>query len=99
MSERYGFDIYEYPLIKKLHGCLDRYPRIAITGCPWYSILNNPSYAEDFAYIAPHIVDRDFYIEDCDDDDENNGEQSDLVLILLNLGSIPDQVAKQFKLR
>ncbi len=41
----------------------------------------------------------DFYIEDCDDDDENNGEQSDVVLILLNLGSIPDYMAQKFTLR
>lgn len=45
------------------------------------------------------MKDRDFYIEDCDDDDENNGEQSDLVLILLNLGAIPDFVARKFSLR
>jgi hypothetical protein len=99
MQNRYGFELYEYPLIKNLEECLDRFPRIAITGCPWYNILNNPNYAEDFAYIAPHIKDRDFYIEDEDDDDENNGEQSDLVLILLNLGAVPDCVAKEFKLK
>lgn len=99
LQNRYGFEIYEFPLIQNLEGCLNRYPRISITGCPWYNILNNPNYAEDFAYIAPHVADRDFYIEDCDDDDENNGEQSDLVLILLNLGSIPDFVARQFSMR
>ena len=70
-----------------------------ITGCPWYNILNNPNYAEAFAYVAPHVQDRDFYIEDCDDNDENNGEQSDTVLILLNLGSIPDEVARQFQMK
>lgn len=45
------------------------------------------------------MKDRDYYIEDCDDNDDNNGEQSDLVLILLNLGSIPDYVARKFSLR
>lgn len=99
MQSRYAIQLYEYPLIKNLEGCLNRYPKINITGCPWYNILNNPNYAEEFAYIAPHIVDRDFYIEDEDDDDENNGEQSDLVLILLNLGAVPDYVARKFKLK
>lgn len=99
MQQRYGFEIYESTLIENLHKCLDRYPRIEIQGCPWYNMLNCPNYASDFAYIAPHVKDRDFYIEDCDDDDENNGEQSDLVLILLNLGAIPDFVARKFSLR
>jgi hypothetical protein len=99
MQEMYGFEIYESYMIEKLYKCLDRYPRICISGCPWYNILDNPAYAEAFAYIAPHVKERDFYIEDCDDDDENNGEQSDVVLILLNLGSIPDYVAQKFTLR
>ena len=99
MQNRYGFEIYESSLVDQLYKCLDKYPRVQITGIPWYNILNNPAYAEAFAYIAPHVKERDFYIEDCDDDDENNGEQSDLVLILLNLGAIPDFVAKQFSLR
>lgn len=99
LQERYGIEIYESYMIDDLYKCLDSYPRCWITGCPWYNILNNPLYAEAFAYIPPHVVDRDFYIEDCDDDDENNGEQSDVVLILLNLGSIPDYVAQKFTLR
>lgn len=99
MQRIYGFEIYEHSKIEHLSKCLDRYPRISITGCPWYNILNNNDYAESFAYVPPHTIDRDFYIEDCDSDDENNGEQSDLVLILLNLGSIPDYVASKFSMR
>ena len=74
------------------------WPRVSIQGTPWYNILTNPRYAEQFGYISPCVKDRDYYIKDGDDDDDNNGEQSDLVIILLNLGSIPDYVARKFNL-
>lgn len=35
-------------------------------------------------------------IKDADSDDENNSEQSDIVMILLNLSAIPDEVAQKF---
>ena len=40
-------------------------PKTAIsTGTPWYSILSNPLYAEDFCYIGAEIADRNKYIKD-----------------------------------
>jgi len=96
MQTRYGFEIYENNLIEKLSQA--PWPRIAIQGTPWYNILTNERYAEQFGYVGPHVKDRDFYIKDIDDDEENNCEQSDLVIILLNLGSIPDDVASKFEL-
>jgi hypothetical protein len=68
-------------------------PSKAILGTPWYNILSNPRYAEDFAYIGAHIAKREMYIVDNDDNDDNNCEQSDIVMILLNLSAIPDDVA------
>lgn len=63
---------------------------------------SNPNYAEAFAYVGPHVKDRSEYIKDCDDGDghedghtshndgdEHISEQSDLVLIILNMGALP----------
>jgi len=57
---------------------------------PWYNPLSNYHYTESFGYIGPHIKNRYIYIKDCDSDYENNGEQCDVVGILLNLSSIPE---------
>ena len=62
-------------------------------GCPWYNILANPVYQAQFCYFGAYVGDREALIEDADDEDGNNAEQSDLVMILLNLSSIPDEVA------
>ena len=71
-------------------------PKKAIQGTPWYSILSNQEYANSFAYIGAYIDEREKLIKDGDDGDENNAEQSDIVIILLNLSAIPDEVAKKF---
>jgi len=96
MRSRYGFEIREWELTDKLQNTA--WPEKAIQGTPWYSVLGNLRYTEPFGYIGPHEKERDLYIKDCDEDDDNNGEQSDVVSILLNLGSIPDFVARQFSL-
>jgi hypothetical protein len=71
-------------------------PKKAIQGTPWYSILSNAEYSDSFAYFGAHIDEREKLIKDGDDDDSNNCEQSDIVMILLNLSAIPDEVAKKF---
>jgi len=73
-------------------------PKKAIQGTPWYQILSNPQYAEDFNYIGAFIQEREKMIKDGDDDDGdgNSVEQSDMVMLLLNLSSIPDEVAQKF---
>jgi hypothetical protein len=50
-------------------------PKISIsTGTPWYSILSNPAYADAFCYIGAEIPDRNKYIRDQDDDEDNDCE-------------------------
>ena len=71
-------------------------PKKAIQGTPWYSILSNPEYCNSFAYFGAHIDEREKLIKDGDEDDQDNCEQSDIVIILLNLSAIPDEVAKRF---
>lgn len=58
--------------------------------------MSNPVYVEAFAWLGPHVKDRGAYIKDADADVENNHLQSDVVSVLMNLGSIPDYVASRF---
>lgn len=58
--------------------------------------MSNPVYVEEFAWLGPHVKDRELFIKDADNDEENNGLQSDVVSVLMNLGSVPDYVASKF---
>lgn len=89
----YGFELSESWLVEKLEN--SQWPEKSISGTPWYAIMCNPFYVEDFAWLGPHVKDRGLYIKDMDDDADNNHQQSDFVSIFMNLGSIPDFVASQ----
>ena len=39
-------------------------PKKAIQGTPWYNILSNPQYAEDFNYIGAFVDEREKLIKD-----------------------------------
>lgn len=80
-------------------------PKKAIVGSPWYQVLSNPKYSNLFNYIGVFVSERYKIIEDGSIDHEENGhtiypeevqrirgEQSDLVMVLLNLAYIPDKV-------
>ena len=75
---------------------LTKMPRVGLQRTPWYSPLANISYCDEFFYFGAHIPEREKLIIDGDDEEGNDCEQSDLVNILLNLGSIPDEVAQKF---
>ena len=60
--------------------------------------MANSKYVEEFAWLGPHVKDRNLYIKDMDNDPDTAHLQSDAVSVLLNLGSIPDFVASQFLL-
>ena len=94
LKENYGIE-YEDPNVVNI---LDHtsMPKKQMQGTPWYSILSNPSYADEFFYIGAHIDEREKLIKDEDDGDGNNNEQSDIVIILLNLSAVPDYVAQRF---
>lgn len=68
-------------------------PKRALQRTPWYGILSNQKYSEAFYYFGAHIGEREKLIKDRDYDEGNDCMQSDIVNILLNLGSIPDEVA------
>lgn len=96
MQKEFGFELYEYHFIEKLQNI--EWPEKSIQGTPWYAILCNDFYVNDFAWLGPHVKDRGEYIKDGDDDHSNNHLQSDAVSVLMNLGSIPDFVAQRMTL-
>ena len=59
-------------------------PRKAIQGTPWYVVMSNNAYSEAFAYIGPHIKEREKLIEDGDKDrlvkDENGKFTKEMTL-------------------
>lgn len=103
-------------------------PKRSIMGTPWYTVLSNDQYKEDFAYIGGFVEEREKLIEDdyepeftneeqekrleASNLDKEGGmtneerdaewilrkderikcEQSDLVILLLNIACVPDSV-------
>jgi hypothetical protein len=78
-------------------------PNKMIQGTPWYTVTSNVDYATKFNYIQAGVEEREKLIEDGYDknfvDDELDDdrkdllfEQSDMVMVLLNLSYIPDAV-------
>lgn len=96
MQKEYGFELHESSFIEQLNQT--QYPKRSIQGTPWYALMSNPKYVDDFAYLGPHIKDRNNLMRDNDFDSSNNYQQSDVVTILTNLGAIPDYTARKFHL-
>merc|ERR1712060_230361 len=63
-------------------------------GIPWYNMLANLDYCQDFAYISTDNEKRAELIVDDDDNEDNDMEQSDLVALILNLGFIEEHIAR-----
>lgn len=106
MRENFGFSFNDGDTIAALRE--SKNPKKAIVGSPWYQILSNPKYSNLFNYIGSFTSERYKIIEDGSHDHVENdktiyplqvqrtrAEQSDLVMILLNLAYIPDAVIKQ----
>ena len=67
-----------------------------IEGVHCYDLLANPNYVQDFQYVPADVPNRDEYINDDDDDDENNSAQSDLVRLVLCMGFMSENSARNF---
>lgn len=72
-----------------------------MVGTPWYSVLSNPKYINDFSFVPSYVTERekiinDGYDEIAEDDPEEfkkwKMEQSDFVMVMLQLAYIPDCV-------
>jgi hypothetical protein len=79
-------------------------PKKAIQGTPWYQILSNLRYSGLFYYVGAFIAEREKLIEDgfgetsakafAEEEKAIRCEQSDMIMILLNLANVPDSVIK-----
>jgi hypothetical protein len=104
-QDNLGFLINDPDTIESLEKII--MPKKACQGTPWYQMLSNPKYRNDFNYIGAFVGEREKLIEDGQAEylDEKTGEmipeqyalryeQSDMVMLLLNLAVIPDEVVK-----
>lgn len=66
MKERYGIEIEDAEVIKKLKKI--RIPERSIQGSPWYNILSNYDYVERFNYFNAMMKDRTAFIKDANRD-------------------------------
>ena len=105
MKANFGFSFNDGDTIETLDAtCV---PKKAIQGTPWYQILSNPKYSKLFYYIGAFVGERHKLIEDGapdrlkpdgemeEDQIAIRQEQSDMIMVLLNLAYIPDDVIKQ----
>jgi len=96
MKKNFGFEITDPDTIEALEKAA--FPRKTIVGTPWYSILSSHIYQNQFQYTGSFVTEREKLINDgypppADDEEIRwKWEQSDLVMILLNLSYIPDEV-------
>lgn len=108
MQNKFGFLVNDPDTIKNLESV--EVPKKSCQGTPWYSILSNSKYSHLFYYVGAFVDEREKLIEidpreeaklNPDEDGEFNAEdaavikeQSDMIVVLLNLACIPDAVVK-----
>lgn len=106
MKLNYGLSIFDGDTINSLDN--SRNPKKPIVGTPWYNALFNPEYSQRFGYIGSFTGERHKLLDnDIELEKDENGkdiwtpemiryrvEQSDIVMILMYLGFIPDSVIK-----
>lgn len=109
MRQNFGFEHMDPDTVDILDAT--EMPVKAIQGTPWYQVISNLDYQFKFAYIPACVGEREKLIEDgwepeMEKDEDGNEEmteywkkvryeQSDLVMILLNLSYIPDDVVEK----
>jgi len=94
-DEKYGIRFTGKSAIDKLDDW--KVAKNPISGIAWYNVLANPVYMRDFNYIQVDVPQREDLIVDGDDNEGNDCEQSDMVTILLNLGYVNEDVARNFR--
>lgn len=70
--------------------------RQPLQGTFCYDILCNRKYEEAFQYLPYVTEERNEYIIDGDDNEDNDGMQADLVRLVLNMAFLEDEKAKAF---
>ena len=93
MREKYNFSFANKKVIDKMAE-ESYFSRNAIQNIPWYNILSNPLYADDFSYVPVNTPNRELMVRSRDSN-ESGCEQSDMVALMVYLGYISH--AKDFK--
>jgi len=99
MKNNFGFEYTDPDTIEELRNAA--YPRLTITGTPWYNIMSNPQYRNMFNFVPSYVGEREKIINDgytdavTEEEKKFKCEQSDLVMILLQLAYIPDSVIQK----
>lgn len=87
MKLNFGFEYTDPDTIEALANA--KYPKTTICGTPWYNVLSNPQYINEFCFVPSYVTERekiinDGYTEATDEvSTKYKCEQSDLVMILL----------------
>ena len=94
MKNNFSIEVMEESVLQRLGNM--QWPIKTMQGTPFYDILSNRNYADQFCYIGAHIPEREKLLEDGDENEEDNCEQADMVQILLNLAAVSDNVVRAF---
>ena len=62
MKKNFGFEYTDPDVIKALEEA--DYPENTITGTPWYNIMSNPQYVDDFTFVPSYVQEREKIIDD-----------------------------------
>ena len=102
LKNKYGLECNDPDTVATLD--MATQPRKSMMGTPWYTVLSNDMYKDDFQYTGAYVDEREKLIEDGIDFADSSNiteleaqtkcEQSDLVIILLNIACVPDSVVK-----
>lgn len=96
MQDNFGINLNDPDTIEVLDATT--MPKKSMQGTPWYQILSNPKYSNEFYYVGAFVNEREKLIEDgfgeneqfAEEEKHIRCEQSDLIVVLLNLAYIPD---------
>lgn len=71
MTEHFSLKFNDYNTMSFLR--TNEVPKVPMVGTPWYRVLSNSEYCNDFMYLGAHLEDRHNLIEDgtMDKYDEN----------------------------
>lgn len=62
MKKNFGFEYTDPDTIDALKAA--DYPERTITGTPWYNVMSNPQYVNDFCFVPSYVSEREKIIND-----------------------------------
>lgn len=62
MKNNFGFEYTDPDVIDELEKA--DYPFRTITGTPWYNVMSNPAYCNEFNFVPSHVSEREKILDD-----------------------------------